>query len=165
MTNPLLQSLDFTYDKVMPVKLGIGAGVPSSDGNILPYTSGVINSSSELYGQSGSKSNDRDDWRGYGKLAKMPLGKYLLVYNENIFHIYSRLRILDAEKIRATLTSSRLDPNDPRNIPLLQLLRSLPTQDSSNTFRLTRMDLVCPFVSQRDFLSNPTLKHFEERLQ
>ena len=80
MTNPLLQSLDFTYDKIMSAKLGIGAGISSPDGSILPYTSGVINSSSELYGQSGSKSNDRDDWRGYGKLAKMPLGKYWIVY-------------------------------------------------------------------------------------
>lgn len=77
MTNPLLQSLDFTYDKVMPVKLGIGSGITSPDGSILPYTSGVINSSSELYGQSGSETKGRDDWRGYGKLAKMPLGKYL----------------------------------------------------------------------------------------
>ena len=70
---------------------------------------------------------------------------------------------LDPEKIRATLTSSKLDPNDPRNIPLMQLLRSLPSEDSGNTFRLTRMDLVRPFISHRDFVSNPTFKHLEEK--
>ncbi|KAI6651744.1 Coiled-coil and C2 domain-containing protein 2A isoform X2 [Oopsacas minuta] len=143
-TNPMLQSLDFTYDKVMHVKLGLGAGIPSRGGGILPYTTGVLNSSAELYGQSGSNCTERDEWKGYGKLAKLPL---------------------DAEKIRATLTSSRLDPNDPRNIPLLQLLRSLPTEDSSNTFRLTRMDLVRPFISQREFLSNPNFNTIKEKHQ
>ena len=75
VTTPLLQSLDFTYEKVMQEKLGMGAGVSSRNGPLLPYTTGVVNSSAQLYGQYTDDSTQKYEWRGYGKLAKMPLGE------------------------------------------------------------------------------------------
>lgn len=78
--------------------------------------------------------------------------------NEVHSHLFS-----DAGKIRASLASSRLDPNDPRNLPLLQLLRSLPGEDCGNGFTLTRMDMVRPFLTEIDFNSNPAFRHFEDK--
>ena len=78
VTTQLLESLDFTYDKVVQERLGMGAGVASRDGPLLPYTTGVLNSSAQLYGQCTEDSTQRNEWRGYGKLAKMLLGELLI---------------------------------------------------------------------------------------
>ncbi len=53
------------------------------------------------------------------------------------------------------LERSRLDPNDPRNAELLQLLESIPASNEvTSHFRLVDVDPVCRFVTDKEFGSD-----------
>ena len=45
---------------------------------------------------------------------------------------------------------SRLDPNDPRNAKLLQLIESIPTSEQTNYFRLVSVDDVQRYISDEE---------------
>ncbi len=62
------------------------------------------------------------------------------------------------------LECSRLDPNDPRNAELLQLLESIPTSSEvTSHFRLVDVDPALRFVGEKEFESDKRFNVLKSR--
>ena len=71
----------------------------------------------------------------------------------NVDSVY--IYIANLNLILLYLENSRVDPNDPRNAQLLQLIDSIPdSSEQSNYFQLVNVEEVQRYISEEQFYKN-----------
>ena len=156
--NTHLEALDFSSNQKVTVlnSTGVGSGVPeTTDGKIL-LTSGKLMSSTAWVKDSNGKilaPARQDVAASFGRADPI--------------HAIGARSLNDMEKVIQWISDAKLDPNDPRNAPLLHLMNRTRKDLPSDTkyFRLDHLEKQTYFASSEEIENDKRFKLLSLRSQ